>query len=147
MIGRSGDVPQAAQALERVHHLLGLEGELGLIGHVLQPAPPAAPEIRARRLHPLGRRLEHRLDDTATEPGAHLDEPHLQPITRQRARHEDHVSIGPPDALAAEGQVVDRQGQNLPAFGSRHGSDTIEVRRIGVNLTHPPRATTVADAV
>ena len=135
MIGRSGDVAEAAQALERVRDLLGLEGELGGVGHVLEPAPAAAPEVGARGLHPLGRGLDHRLDHAAPEARASLHEPDLQPIARQPAGHEHHVTVGAPDALAAEGQVVDRQGQNLPALGSGHGSDTINARPIGVNLT------------
>ena len=70
------------------------------------------------------------VDDPAPEARPHLHEPDPETIARQAARDEDHVAIGPPDALAAEGQVVDRQGQNLPAFGSGHGSDTINVGTI-----------------
>ena len=56
MIGPELEARQAAQALERVRDLLGLEGELGGIGHVLEPAAAAAPKVRAGRLDAVGRR-------------------------------------------------------------------------------------------
>jgi hypothetical protein len=97
---------------------------------VLEAAAAAAPKVWAGRLHALRRRLLDGVDDPAPEAGAHLHEPDAEPIAGQAARDEHHVAIGPPDALAAEGQVVDRQGQNLPALGSGHGSDTINVGTI-----------------
>ncbi len=130
MMGRTSIALEPAEPLQRVHHLLGLEGELGRIGHVLEAAAAAAPKVWAGRLHALRRRLLDRVDDPAPEARARLHEADPEAIAGQAARDEDHVAIGPPDALAPEGQVVDRQGQNLPAFGSRHGSDTINVATI-----------------
>ncbi len=59
--------------------------------------------------------------------GARLHEPDPQAIAGQAARHEHDVAVGAADAFASEGEVVDRHGQNLAAFRSRHGSDTISV--------------------
>ena len=47
---------EAADALEHVRHLLGLERELGRVGDVLEPAAAAAPEVRTGRCHAMGGR-------------------------------------------------------------------------------------------
>ena len=97
---------------------------------MLEAAAAAAAEVWAGGVDALRGRLLDGVDDPPPEARAHLHEPHAEAIAGQAARDEDHVAIGPPDALAPEGQVVDRQGQNLPAFGSGHGSDTINVATI-----------------
>ena len=111
---------------------------------MLQAAPAAPAEVRAGRLHPVGRGLQDLLDDAAAEAGARLGEPDLQPIARQPAGDEDHVSVGATHTFAPEGEVVDGQGQNLPSLGPRHGSATINVRQNGVNLAPAPAETVAA---
>jgi len=62
-------------------------------------------------------------------------DPHA--ISGHRAGDEDHVSVGPPHALAAEGQVVNGQAESIPALGPGHGSATIDAHHSGVNLRSP----------
>ena len=71
--------PAAKLWVERIHHLLGLEGELGSIGHVLQPAPPAAPEVRARSLDAVRRR---RLDGLDGDQRSFETDPDLREVIR-----------------------------------------------------------------
>src|SRR2546428_3852995 len=59
---------QAADPLEAVAYLLLFERELRGIRDVLEPTPATAPEVRARRLDPVGGWHLDRLDDGTAEP-------------------------------------------------------------------------------
>ncbi len=97
---------------------------------MLEAAAAAAPEVGAGRLHAV-RATAASMASMTPRPKREraCDRAGRGAIAGQAARDEDHVAVGPPDALAAEGEVVDGQGQNLPALGLGHGSDTINVGR------------------
>src|SRR5882724_3091896 len=107
---------------------------------MLETAAAAAAEIGARGLHPVGRRLLHRLDEAAAETRAGLDQPYPHGVPGDAPRHEHHIAIGAADALPPEREVVDGHGQSIAASGSRHVALTIRVRGIGVNLPSPLRS-------
>src|SRR5262249_3319644 len=84
---------EAADALERVMHLFGLERELGAIVHVLEPAASAPPKIRARRFHPVRGHLLDRLDDAPTKTSARLIEADAEAVAGDASAHENDVTV------------------------------------------------------
>jgi hypothetical protein len=65
----------AAQAFQTIRDLLGLKGELRVVGEMLEAAAAAAPEIWARRLDAARRGLLDGLDGASAKAGSRLDEP------------------------------------------------------------------------
>src|SRR5262247_2746042 len=125
---------ETADALERVLHLFGLERELGTIVHVLEPAAPAPPKVRAWRFHPMRRRLLDGLDEAPTKTRARLIEADAEAVARDASAHEDDVTVCPADTFPSECEVVDSDGQALTTLGARHGSVMIRAGSGGVNL-------------
>src|SRR5262245_23755662 len=109
------EVAEPADALETIAHLLGLEAELRGVRQVLEPTAAAAAEVGAGRLHPIGRRTLDSFDGRPPEPRPRLDHFDPHPITWDRAAHEEDVTLHSPDALAPEGEVVDRQVEDVAA--------------------------------
>ncbi len=119
-LGRGEDGPQrdlaeAPEALQAVAHLLFLERQLGRVRQVLQTAAAAPAEVGARRRDAVGRGDQHLLDGGAAEPAARLGQPDPKPVAGQPAADEDDVAVGTPDALTAEGEVLDGQLERVPA--------------------------------
>ena len=114
------ELAEAADALEAIAHLLLLEGELGRVRDVLEPAAATAAEIGAGRLDPVGRRRLERFDDRAAEPGARLHHSDPHPVAWDGAADEEDVALDPADPLAAESEVVDRQIEDIAAPRFRH---------------------------
>ena len=125
-MGRSSNSPRPPETLQAIPDLLFLEGELGVVGHVLEAAPPAAAEVGARRRDPVGRGLLDGLDLGAAEAGTGVDHPHREPVTGEPAAHEDHVAAGATDTLPPEGEVVDANGDTITASGFCHDAATIK---------------------
>src|SRR2546427_94432 len=126
-VGRRQDGPELERAeptdaLETVTHLLFLEGELRGVRDVLESATAAATEVGARRLHPVGRGRLQGLDYRPPESRARLDHPHAYPVAGDRAAHENDVTLSPAHALAAEGEVVNRQIEDIAAPRFCHDS-------------------------
>ena len=102
-----GEAPEPAQLL--AHHL-GLESALRVEGRVLPVAPSAGACVGARRLHAVGRGLEHRdhvrSKETSLRPGARDD--HLEPFPRKPVADEHHLALVPCDHVTAMGDPLGR---------------------------------------
>ena len=84
-------------------------------------AAAAAPEVRAGRLHPVGRRVQHLLDRAPTEAATGLGDRHAEPIAGHSAAHEHHVAVDAADPFTTEGEVIDDELQRVAASRFRHG--------------------------
>lgn len=112
---------------QAVRHLLGLERELRRVGHVLEPAAAASPDVRARGLHAVRRRNLHLFDHPSGEPRPGLDEPDPDTVAGNPASNKHHIPVRAPHPIAPEGEVVNGQGEEIASFWASHGRLTIKV--------------------
>ena len=115
-------VGDPAQADERVANLRLLRRELGLVRVVLEPAAATGRKVVARRLDPLGARLEHVDDPPFGVALPHLPDPRAHEIARQAAADEDDVAVHARDAVSSVGERVDPELDLVTrGDGSGHG--------------------------
>lgn len=87
--------------------------ELRLIGEVLQLAPAAVPEVRARRCHPVGRWSDNRPNYPTRERTRDLGNFNLCGITGAPQQDKDGQAFMPPDCFAADGQGLKLQDKTI----------------------------------
>ena len=109
-----------ADPLEAIADLLFLEAELGGVREVLEAAAAAAAEVGAGRLDSIRRWRLDGLDHRPPEPRAGLDDFGPHPVARDGAADEEDVALDPPNPLAPEGEVVDRQIEDVTTPRFRH---------------------------
>ena len=98
---------EAAEARERVAHLLRLRLELARVGVVLEAAATARPEVAARRRDAVGPGLEQRRPDRLRKSALHLRRTGAHEVAGQPTAHEDDEPVDPPDAVSAVREGVD----------------------------------------
>jgi hypothetical protein len=101
---------EAADALEQVADLLVFEAELSLIGQVLVLAASTFAKITARGLDTSGRRTHHAKETGTGESLFEFGDLSFDDFTQGHERDEDNKIIKPGDALAAESDILDGQG-------------------------------------
>ena len=139
---------EAAEALERLAHLVLLLLELALVGQHL----PGRAGVRALDLDPLRARLDQLDRLGLRERALGLAEPRPDQVAGHRAAHEHHVAVRARDAGAAVGERVDAQLEHVAAPGlvvlavsigylcwQPHGSGRVQGRGRAVRLRDRPR--------
>jgi hypothetical protein len=71
--------------------------------------------VPARRLDPQRAGLEHFDRKSFRVPALNLRHPRANPVARQSSAHEDDEAVEPGDAVAAEGERLDRELELLIA--------------------------------
>ena len=87
---------------------------------MLEAAAAAAAEVGAGRLDSIRRWRLDGLDHRPPEPRAGLDDFGPHPVARDGAADEEDVALDPPNPLAPEGEVVDRQIEDVTTPRFRH---------------------------
>ena len=105
MIGSTVAPVEAAEPLERVHHLGLLLLELALVRQHL----PRRARMRRPRLDPVGRRLEQLGHARLAIAPLALEDTRAYAVTRDRALHEQDIAAGARDAAAAVGERLDHE--------------------------------------
>ena len=105
---------EPAEADQRVTHLGVLRLELALVGVVLEAAAAARPEVAARRLDPVGPRLEQRGAHGLGEAALDLRRARAHEVAGQPAADEDDEAVESGDAVPAVGERVDAELDLLP---------------------------------
>ena len=117
-MGSSVEVREPADVCERLAHLALFVLELRLVVDGLPLAAAAALGVRAHRRHAqLGRR-EELLDARLAVRALALDHPGAHPVAGHGAAHEQHEALVAGHALAAVGQRVDGELEDIAGLGS-----------------------------
>src|SRR5208282_3620253 len=116
---RDQRLPKTADALEQVGNLFVFPSELGGVIHVLILAAAALPEVTAGRLDAFRGRLDDVQQSGPRNILFYLGDFRLDGFAGEDKRHKDDEIIDAPDALAAERNVVNRQGEMVAGF-ERH---------------------------
>jgi len=116
---RLGDAGEPLQGVANLHLLLR---ELRLVGEILEPAAAAGGEVGARRVHPLGPRLQHLGRERLGVVALDLRDARPDAIARQAAAHEDDEAVEPRDTVATERERLDVELE-LVALGDGRGHD------------------------
>ena len=98
---------QSAYALERVVHTFEFISQLRLVAHMQKAASPAAAEVGAGRLDPLGRRRKQLLSPAVHRRFCDLHYPYSPALAGYRARHEHSAAAYPAHARAFRSEAGD----------------------------------------
>ena len=98
-----------AEAHERVPDLVGLRRELRLVREILEPAAAAGRIVLTGGVDPKRARLEHLDRQRLRMPALDLRDARTHAVARQPAPNEDDEAVQPRDAVAAEGERLDRE--------------------------------------
>ena len=109
------DLPQPFEYLPGYVRLLL---QLVLVVHHLPLAAAADPEMPAGRLYPVVRRLYYLMDLPPAVGLVRLDYFYLEFVARNAVGHEDRLALMMPHRIAAVGQILQRDIQDLP--GPQH---------------------------
>src|SRR5208282_1676106 len=108
--------------------LFMLETKLFRVGNVLILASAAIPEVPAWRHDALCRGLQDSQQTRPSETGFDLCQFHFHRFAARHKRDKDHKTTPSTDAIAAEGDVVDGQGQ-FRAWGGKRRVHRFLTRR------------------
>ena len=114
-------IGETREPLERVRDPALLRGELRVVGEILEPAAAAGRVVRTRRRDTLRPGNEHLGRDRLGVTPLHLRHARAHGVAGKPAAHEDDEAVEPRDAVAAEGERIDRE---LELLVSLHGAAT-----------------------